>query len=136
MRCHARDVSRAPAEPSAHEGAERVDREDEHEHRDQQRRRLRLLEDREVEVEQLAEPAGADEAEHRRHADVHLETVKRVGDPLRRDEGQRPTAAASARETIAFSAPRGTSHLVDRALAVMEQSERHHARAQRARNRT
>jgi hypothetical protein len=50
--------------------------------------------------------------------------------------GTLTTAAASARETIAFSAPRGTSHLVDGALAVMEQSERHHARAQRARNRT
>jgi len=48
-------------EPSAHEGAERIDREDEHEHREQERRGLRLLEDREVEVEQLAQAASADD---------------------------------------------------------------------------
>jgi hypothetical protein len=50
--------------------------------------------------------------------------------------GTLTTLAATADETIAFVAPRGTSHLVDRALQVMARSDRHHARAQRARDRT
>jgi hypothetical protein len=44
--------------------------------------------------------------------------------------------SASADETIAFVAPRGTSWIVDRALAVMARSDRYAARAQRARHRT
>jgi hypothetical protein len=44
--------------------------------------------------------------------------------------------AASADETIAFVAPRDTSEIVDRALAVMARSDRHLARAQRTRNRS
>ena len=43
---------------------------------------------------------------------------------------------ASADDTFAFVAPRGTSAIVDRALAVMARSDRHHARALRTRNRT
>jgi hypothetical protein len=39
-------------------------------------------------------------------------------------------------ETISFVAPRGTSPLVDRAIQVMARSDRHQARAKRARNRT
>jgi hypothetical protein len=42
---------------------------------------------------------------------------------------------ASDDDTIAFVAPRGTSALVERALAVMARSDRHAARAQRARHR-
>ena len=49
-------------ESGAHPAAQRIDREDEQEHGDEQRRRLRLLEDREVEVEQLAEATGAESA--------------------------------------------------------------------------
>jgi hypothetical protein len=44
--------------------------------------------------------------------------------------------AVTENETIAFVAPRGTSHLVEHALEVMARSDRHHARALRARNRT
>jgi hypothetical protein len=44
--------------------------------------------------------------------------------------------SASAGETIAFVAPRGTSGIVDRALQVMARSDRHQARAQRARQRS
>jgi hypothetical protein len=43
---------------------------------------------------------------------------------------------ASAGETIVFVAPRGTAAIVDRALQVMARSDRHQARAQRARNRS
>jgi hypothetical protein len=50
--------------------------------------------------------------------------------------GTLTTLSAGSGETIAFVAPRGTSRLVDRALQVMDRSERHQARARRARNRT
>jgi hypothetical protein len=50
--------------------------------------------------------------------------------------GTLTTLPAGADETIAFVAPRGTSHLVEHALEVMARSDRHHARALRARNRT
>jgi hypothetical protein len=43
---------------------------------------------------------------------------------------------ASEDDTLAFVAPRGTSAIVDRALAVMARSDRHQARALRNRNRT
>jgi hypothetical protein len=43
---------------------------------------------------------------------------------------------ASEDDTLTFVAPRGTSAIVDRALAVMARSDRHLARAQRTRNRT
>jgi hypothetical protein len=43
---------------------------------------------------------------------------------------------AGADDTISFVAPRGTSRLVERALQAMARSDRHLARAQRARNRT
>ena len=43
---------------------------------------------------------------------------------------------AGPEETISFVAPRGTSPLVDRAIQVMARSDRHKARAKRARNRT
>lgn len=42
---------------------------------------------------------------------------------------------ASEDDTLAFVAPRGTSAIVDRALAVMARSDRHQARALRTRNR-
>jgi hypothetical protein len=44
--------------------------------------------------------------------------------------------SASPDATIAFVAPRGTAAIVDRALQLMARSDRHLARAQRARNRT
>jgi hypothetical protein len=50
--------------------------------------------------------------------------------------GTLTAVAATADETIAFVAPRGTSELVERALQVMARSDRHNARAQRARGRT
>jgi hypothetical protein len=43
--------------------------------------------------------------------------------------------SASEDESFAFVAPRGTSAIVDRALAVMERSDRHLARALRTRHR-
>jgi hypothetical protein len=43
--------------------------------------------------------------------------------------------SASEDDTLTFVAPRGTSAIVDRALAVMARSDRHHARALRTRNR-
>ena len=42
---------------------------------------------------------------------------------------------AGADDTFTFVAPRGTSGIVDRALAVMARSDRHQARALRTRNR-
>jgi hypothetical protein len=39
-------------------------------------------------------------------------------------------------ETIKFVAPRGTAAIVDRALEVMARSDRHQARAKRARERS
>ena len=50
--------------------------------------------------------------------------------------GALASVSAGADETIAFVAPRGTAHLVDRALQVMARSDRHQARAQRTRDRT
>jgi hypothetical protein len=50
--------------------------------------------------------------------------------------GALTTVSAGAGETISFVAPRGTSALLDRALQVMARSDRHQARAKRARNRT
>jgi hypothetical protein len=50
--------------------------------------------------------------------------------------GALTTIGAGGDETISFVAPRGTSPLVDRALQVMARSDRHQARAKRARNRT
>jgi hypothetical protein len=50
--------------------------------------------------------------------------------------GALTTVSAGARGTISFVAPRDTSPLLDRALRVMARSDRHHARAIRARNRT
>jgi hypothetical protein len=44
--------------------------------------------------------------------------------------------SAGPDETISFVAPRGTSSLLDRAMQVMARSDRHQARAKRARNRT
>jgi hypothetical protein len=46
------------------------------------------------------------------------------------------TSLPAPGETIAFVAPRGTSAIVDRALQVMARSDRHQARAQRARDRS
>jgi hypothetical protein len=43
--------------------------------------------------------------------------------------------AATEKKTIAFVAPRGTADLVDRALADLARSDRHQARARRARDR-
>jgi hypothetical protein len=43
---------------------------------------------------------------------------------------------ASADGTYAFVAPRGTSEIVDRALAAMARSDRHFARARRTGTRT
>jgi len=43
--------------------------------------------------------------------------------------------SASEDDTLTFVAPRGTSAIVDRALAVMARSDRHHERALRTRNR-
>ena len=50
--------------------------------------------------------------------------------------GALASVSAGAGETIAFVAPRGTSHLLDRAMQVMARSDRHQARAQRTRDRT
>ena len=50
--------------------------------------------------------------------------------------GALTTVSAGAHGTISFVAPRGTAPLLDRALQVMARSDRHHARAVRARNRT
>jgi hypothetical protein len=44
--------------------------------------------------------------------------------------------SAGPDETISFVAPRGTSSLLDRSMQVMARSDRHQARAKRARNRT
>jgi len=44
--------------------------------------------------------------------------------------------SAGPDEKISFVAPRGTAPLVDRAMQVLARSDRHHARAKRARNRT
>jgi hypothetical protein len=46
------------------------------------------------------------------------------------------SVSAAAGETIAFVAPRGTSAIADRALQAMARSDRHLARAQRARHRS
>ena len=61
------------------------------------------MEEREFEVEQLPEAAGADEAEDGGHADVHLPAVERVGDELRQrrrqgavEKGQRRARAGQA----------------------------------------
>ena len=40
--------------------------------------------------------------------------------------------ARSDDEPVSFTAPRGTAHLVERALAAMARSDRHHTRALRA----
>jgi hypothetical protein len=45
------------------------------------------------------------------------------------------TLSAFEDDTLTFVAPRGTSAIVDRALAQMARSDRHHARALRTRNR-
>jgi hypothetical protein len=50
--------------------------------------------------------------------------------------GALTSLAASAEDTLAFVAPRGTSAIVERALAEMARSDRHQARAHRTRTRT
>jgi hypothetical protein len=47
----------------------------------------------------------------------------------------RATASGQGEETIAFTAPRGTTTLIDRALAAMARSDKHLARAARHRPR-
>jgi hypothetical protein len=49
--------------------------------------------------------------------------------------GALATLSATESDTLSFVAPRGTAPLIDRALRVMARSDRHQARAQRARNR-
>lgn len=49
--------------------------------------------------------------------------------------GALASVSAGADDTISFVAPRGTSYLVDRALQDMARSDRHLARALRARQR-
>jgi hypothetical protein len=48
---------------------------DQHQHAEDHAHRLRLLKRRERHAKHLPEPARADEAEHRRHADVDLRAV-------------------------------------------------------------
>jgi Lrp/AsnC family leucine-responsive transcriptional regulator len=51
---------------------------------------LGIVEQRKLEVQQLAQPAGSHKAQNRRHADIHLPAVQRVGQQLRRSAGRVP----------------------------------------------
>src|SRR6516225_1799064 len=76
---------RLRAERAPDPAAQRVAGHDQHDHPGEHRRGLRLLEQRQVEVQHLPQPAGADDAQDRRHADVHLPAIQGVADALRRD---------------------------------------------------
>jgi hypothetical protein len=64
------------------------------------------------------------------------EAGEREARDVERVLGALTTLSAGGGETIAFVAPRGTAPLVERALQVMARSDRHQARAQRARDHT
>ena len=65
---------------AAQPGAGLIDRDGEQQHGDDHGRRLGVVKKRELEIEQLAEPAGTDKTQDGRHPDIHFPTVERVGD--------------------------------------------------------
>jgi Family of unknown function (DUF6279) len=77
------------AQEAAHSGTLRIHYRDDREDREDHGASLVRLEEREVDVEHLAEAAGAHEPEHGRHADVVLPAVERVRRELRQHRGHR-----------------------------------------------
>src|SRR5690606_10940112 len=73
--------SAAPAQ--AHARGESVDGQHDQQHDEDDRRRLRLLEQAEADIQHLAEAAGADETEDAGHADIIFPAIQRIGDQLR-----------------------------------------------------
>ena len=86
-----------------------------------------------------------------KHYEIHLGDIDRLMNCIVEhagpDEGReaerllamltmlRATASGHGEEAIAFTAPRGTATLIDRALAAMARSDKHAARAARHRPR-
>ena len=66
--------------------AQRIHRQRQQQHGEDQRCRTRLLKQRQRVVQLRAQPARADEAEDRRHADIDLPAIQTVGNPLRRGD--------------------------------------------------